>query len=1238
VGTDDGLNIYHPSNGHFTIYRNTISNRLSLANNAIKAIVQISDGKFWIGQKGGLCKFDSSTQNFSCLPQQYLDLLCNDYANNIFEDSRHNIWIATEFNGILKLLKSNGQIINYNQQLIYHSGLSNLTVKQFTEDRDGNIWIATDCGLIKYIPTIDRFEQLLQRPNIENGLSSNVISAVYLDKENRIWVGTKFGGINVHDPNRFKFKHYKNQPFNTNSIVNNNVQQFAETKNGDLWIATDGGGLSYLDRKNNRFTHYQHQPGNPNSVSTNKVLTLCTDENDGLWIGTWEGGLDYFDKKKNKFTHYTYDRNNKNSISSNCIFNIYRDQNNNIWVGTWNKALNLYNRQSNNFTRYMHFQDEDAFHPQIIQTIADKIGNLWIATEVEGLRKFNINTGKITTYTENKSVPNSISSKGVLSMLIDSKNRFWVGTKNGLDLFDTVKKSFKNFAVNQGLPNNYIYGILEDSKHFLWLSTNNGICRFDPETHQSIVFTLKDGLQSVQFNRWSFFKLSSGEMAFGGINGFNLFDPNQFKENKNLPRLYITELQISNQTILPKKGSILEQDISFTKELHLSYNQNSLTIGFVALTFTQPEKCEYACMLEGFDKQWNNIGKQRVANYTNLNPGTYIFRVKASNNNGIWSENKASLKIIIKPPFWKTFPAYAFYLIMLFGALYLYRRHTIIAINLKNDLLIKQIEFEKIEQVNQIKLNFFTHISHELRTPLTLIIGPLENTIKNGVFNKAQLETMLRNSKRLFQLINQLLDFRKIETHSMEVSASEINLENFISEIIYAFEPYTNLHQQAVTFMPFSQPVIIWADADMLEKILFNLLSNAIKFTSDGGDIQIKIEKHGASENFMNGYAEIHVSDNGIGISEQNKEAIFNSFFQEMNPSEHHKIGSGIGLALVKELIELHHGKIWVESHKNQGSCFIIQLPIGKDHFKKDQLLHNHESNRINQHLLQKQIEENLELQNTNNSIDKPKKFLKNLPTILIVEDNIEMQAFVADLLDSQYNILLANNGKQGFELCTENIPDIVISDIIMPEMDGLTLCNSLKNDIRTSHIPIILLTAKSSDDDKLTGFKAGADAYLPKPFNAGDLEMRLQNILFHKAKLREYFNREVLVNSNVETPVSQDSEFIKQLIDCVHRNLADPEFNILKFAADLSIGRNVLFKKTKELSGLTPNDFIMLMRLNKAAVLLINNTGNISEIAYSVGFTDPFYFSRCFKKQYGQTPTEYKKVNGKENEICIEE
>ena len=885
----------------------------------------------------------------------------------------------------------------------------------------------------------------------------------------------------------------------------------------------------------------------------------------------------------------------------------------------------------------MHTKNEDEFNPQVIQTIADQVGNLWIATEVEGLKKFNIKTQKVTTYAENKTIPNSISSNGVLSILIDSKDRFWVGTKNGLDLFDTVKNSFKNFTVNQGLPNNYIYGILEDSKHFLWLSTNNGICRFDPETHQSIAFTLKDGLQSVQFNRWSFYKLSNGEMAFGGINGFNLFNPDQFKENKTLPRLYITELQISNQAILPKKGSILEQDISFTKELQLSYNQNSLTFGFIALTFTQPEKCQYTCMLEGFDKQWNTIGTRRAATYTNLSPGTYIFRVKASNNNGVWSEKEASLKIIIKPPFWKTYPAYVFYLIILIGALYMFRKHTIIAINLKNELLIKRIEFEKIKQVNQIKLNFFTHISHELRTPLTLIIGPLENTIKNGVFNKFQLETMLRNSKRLLQLINQLLDFRKIETCSMEVSVSEINLESLISEVIYAFEPYADLHKQTISLSCPNHSIAIWADVEMLEKIFFNLLSNAIKFTPDGGTIQVKIENYGSSENFMNGYAEIRVSDNGIGISEQNKEAIFNSFFQEMNSFEHHTTGSGIGLALVKELVGMHHGKIWVESQKNHGSCFIVQLGIGKDHFSKEQLHHSQDSNKINQHL-QKQIAEDFELQNTNVSIDETKKHLKNLPTILIIEDNIDMQLFVAGLLEHKYNIILANNGKKGFDLCTEKIPDIVISDIIMPEMDGLVLCHALKSDIRTSHIPIIMLTAKSSDEDKLTGLKAGADAYLLKPFNAQDLEMRLQNILFHRAKLREYFNREVLVKSNMETPISRDSEFIKQLIDCVNRNLADPEFNILKFASELSIGRNVLFKKTKELSGLTPNDFILLMRLNKAAVLLINNTGNISEIAYSVGFTDPFYFSRCFKKQYGQTPSEYKKVLGKEKEICIEE
>ncbi|HEY8937827.1 MAG TPA: response regulator, partial [Cyclobacteriaceae bacterium] len=832
-------------------------------------------------------------------------------------------------------------------------------------------------------------------------------------------------------------------------------------------------------------------------------------------------------------------------------------------------------------------------------------------------------TWQLKQFKHNESDNTTLVNDFINSIYEDHAGSMWIGTEGGLVLFDRRTEKFSLSIPEDGLTNNVIVSMLEDDDGKLWLAHWNGLSVFDPTGKRNIVnYNQHDRIQGGFYYNNVCFKNDDGLLFFGGSNGFNIIDSKTIDQNPILPKIVVEDFQIFNRTVPfgePFNGRvILDKAFDEMEKIVLKYYENSISFEFSALDFAAPEKIRYAYKLEGFDANWNYTNSsRRYANYTNLKQGDYRLLVKATNTEGIWNEKITRVGIEILPPWWKTIWAGIAYFIIFVIALYVFRRLVLMRVNFMHELKVERMQRDNLEKLNKAKLQFFTNVSHEFRTPLTLILGPAQNLLDSFEGGKAvrdQILSINNNAQRLLRLVNQLLDFRKTESGNMKLEVAEGNMVKFIKEIKLSFDPLAE--QMKIDFSISSSSNIIkaWFDRDQFEKIMFNLLSNAFKNTPGGGNISIRINENKESLTII-------VEDNGKGIKVEHFESIFQSFFSY--DEEHHHTGTGIGLALTKSLIEMHHGEIRVESEEHVYTRFILTMPLGNKHFDQSELIHEIKDIELAENYQMLASERAF---NGSSDISTNHDGIEVLPKVLIVEDNAEVRAYIKSIFYGKYKILEAEEGKEGLNVVLEEIPDLVISDVMMPIMDGITLCKEIKSNMKTSHIPVILLTARTSLIFKVEGLEMGADDYVTKPFNPKVLELKVRNIMRTHEVMRNLFrdNKLLTIEPKRVTLNSSDERFVQQALESIEKNMSNAEYSVEDLGVDVGMSRMQLYRKLKALTGQSANEFIRTIRLKRAAQLLEQNQLTIAEVTYEVGFVDLQYFRECFKKLFSLTPSEY--------------
>lgn len=1269
IGTEDGLNKLVPGESQeappkFIHYNNDPENPSTLSHSVIRSIYQGRSGALWIGTEGGLNKLVPNENKES--PPTFVhykndpdnpNSLSHNVIRAIYEDGSGALWIGTE-GGLNRFDREQQTFTHYKHHPDHPHSLSHDAIRSVYEDQSGVLWIGTwGGGLNALDPRLNQgkkqpFTHYKNDPDTPNSLSHNRVRSIYQDRSGVLWIGTE-DGLNKFDRKKAKFIHYKHDPDNPNSLNNDVVWSIFEDRSGILWIGTWGGGLNRFDREQNTFTHYEHNPNNRHSLSDNVVWSIYEDRSGGLWIGT-KGGLNKVIQNETKgshpeFIHYTNNPHNPNSLSSNNVRSIREDQSGTLWVGTHGDGLNklVPSKNAGSPPTFIHYKanpdNPNSLSNNNVWSIhEDQSGSLWIGTWGGGLNKLipNENAGDSPVFRHYTSDPDnrkSLSNNRVLSIYEDHTGVLWIGTAFGLNKLVPSENAgspptFIHYTEQNGLPNDVIYGILEDNQGNLWLSTNKGLSKFNPQSGTFKNYDTRDGLQSDEFNVGAYHKSRNGEMFFGGVNGFNAFYPDQVEDNPHVPPIVITAVK--------RFDEIVKRDISATDEINLSYKDKYLTLEFVALHYTIPEKNQYAYRMEGFDEDWIYAGTRRVASYTNLDPGNYVFKVRGSNNDGVWNEDGVSMRITITPPPWQTWWAYMLYAIFVVGALYGIRRYELNRIRLKNQLKLEHMEAEKLKELDHLKSRFFANISHEFRTPLTLILGPIEHAISkiSNKATKSQLRTAFHNAHRLLRLINQLLDLSKLEAGGSELKARCRNLIPFLKGVVFTFESLANKKQITLDFTTDYPHLNVYFDAEKLEEVFYNLLSNAIKFTPDGGTVSVTVDNapippRGGTWGGVSGFIQITVSDTGIGIPADRLPHIFDRFYQatEMEKAtgtlqdRAYQTGTGIGLALARELVELHYGDIAVNSEEGKGTQFIVTLPLGKDHLKEGEIADEFEKSHLEgeKSVLPPTVEAHpaSEARIPITSTDS----IEDREILLIVEDNPDVRAYIRQHLETNYTIIEAADGADGFEKAADAIPDVMISDIMMPEMDGYELCHALKNDQRTSHIPVILLTAKAGEQNKLHGLKTGADDYLTKPFSSRELSLRVKNLIEQRRKLRERYSREVILKPAEIAITSMDEQFLNRVKEVVEEYLGDEDFTVEELGHEVGMSRVQLHRKLRALTNQSASQFILSMRLQRAVDLMKRDAGTLAEIAYSVGFNTPNYFAKCFRKQFGCAPSEYR-------------
>jgi len=1340
-GTNDGLNKY--DGYEFSVYTPEPNGNQKISSNLIYAITSDNLGNLWVGTTGaGLNKFDPRTEKFSSFKHDPRDpkSIPNDQIVSLYTDSRGWIWMATRTGITVFDPELDSPVFeNFGSPLV--SG--NLAVSLFREDKKGNVYIATNSGILKVVDVdliqdihfeplsfpistgvirgmaFDHYDNLIftstagiiyvndmnNYSQIVNLGSFNQVNDVVVDKNNEIWVGSYEGIIHFERSSRTQSPYldqvYEHSIENKNSLNKNLVISLFQDSNGVIWAGINGGGVNKFDPDRKPFRHVSKLK--KSDGGNEKIRAVLEDSYGGLWIGTEGDGLFYRASKEKEFrrinsasstfslAEVTKDQRRwiyvgaegtptlqKIEITGNVVtepeelwdsnasvFAILQDDRGQLWIGTYNNGLSRFsiNKDYEIFDEktFRHdINDENSLSNDIIRKLVqDNKGNIWIGTG-EGLSMIPSDQVladqiQFRTFKNEPDNENSISYNYILDIIESKTAEIWVGTFGG-GLNKVVRRQddtyvFESFDQENGLPNGTVKSILEDQKGHVWVSTNKGLSVLNPRSESFKNYSTKDGLQSNEFLEVAAARLKNGDFLFGGVNGYNVFDPQEIHTSTLAPEIVFTELKVLNKKVLPGEETngrvITESAIGYGEELELKYDENYFSLSFAALDYTSSDQIMYSYILEGFDEKWTETSsKNRHATYTNLPAGSYVLKVRSTNSDGVWNNDSLDLKISIKPPFWLTWYAYVFYALAAFVLLWFLRQYELIGIKEKHRLMVDDLERQKRDEIQDLKLNFFTNISHELRTPLTLIIAPLENLMKSGKsmsFESVsqQYHLIFKNAKYLLRLVDQLLDFRKLDQGKLDL---EVRLGDIVRFVKEATEPFQFLaSKQEIDFKITSEAAKAYFlfDPEVVEKVLYNLLSNAFKFTPNGGFINVHISEvemaiASSKNEGLSHYMKIEIRDSGIGISSKLVKRIFERFYK-VEGDKFTKDGAGIGLSFTKSLVNRHYGEIEVESKKGEGSVFIVKLPMKKSTYRKSEIVSGkiRAAQFTTDPLEYFSPERPAVLPVINEGTTSEVAEQRGLPLLLFVDDNSDIRKFIRSGFEDDFRIIDAENGVKGLELAKSSKPDIIISDIMMPEMDGIELCNLLKEDVETSHIPIVLLTAKTNIESEIEGLETGADSYVKKPFKLEVLRQQIVNIHKQREKLKSRFRQQIILEPSEITVTSADEEFLKRAMGLIEDHMSDAEFNVEALVKEMFISRSKLYLKIKALTGQSTSEFIRTIRLKRAVQLLEKSDYTIKEIMFMTGFNTASYFSKCFKKQYGIVPSEY--MNSKQAATTVE-
>jgi len=1187
---------------------------------------QDRDNSVWIGLNTGLGRIDILKKKVLPLPEALKtdQTLMKSKILIIRSDKRGNLWFGTEKSGIFRYDRSKNTCTNYRHSGSGVSGLRSDGIKDIFIHEDETVWIATREGLSIFNPYTEKFANYVHDKSDPNSLSYNLIWNFMRDKAGNIWIGTFAGGIDIYYPGNSNFTNIGERMGSERLGLNNPVvTSMLEEEDGGLWVGTNGGGLNYLDRKAGISRYYEVRD-NRLKKSNNIVRALAKDNRGNLWVGTFDG-LYRFDKSSVRFDYIKLA-----DAKDSRVISLLEDPDG-VWVATVTGGIQFLGYNGETKIYQADPGRKEALKDNNITVLRrDAQNNILVGTE-NGLNYLDTKTNSFTGYRNSKSA-GSLSNNSILSVFQDSKQRIWIGTEGGLNYFDTAKKRFHRFKLDAGVSNDVVLAIIEDKRGHLWLNTNKGIVELIIKTPgspsnksivQTVNYTVTSGLSSTHF-LGAAIRSMEGELLFGGMSGITRFFPDKIVKNDYKPNVVLTEFMIENRPVrFGVEGSPLKQSITGTTGITLKHNQNYISFRYAGLNFINPENNQYAYKFKGISghQDWSYVGNQRVASFTNLEPGEYIFMVKASNNDGVWNNRPTEIKITVLPPLWKTWWAYLIYFLLSASILFVILRFLRNRALLKRDLYLEHVQNERQQELYQMKLNFFTNISHEIRTPLTLIIGPLERLLQDGRHEgiHKQLNVVKNNADRLMKLITELLDFRKAEEGHMKIRCSPQNLVPFCQRIFDSFLDLAQEKNIRYLFHAEVHELELYFDEAQMEKVIMNLLSNAFKFSNDNGEISLSISTRPNQTEWV----DIRVTDNGKGIPEDFHEKLFESFFQ-VDDRGRQNIGSGIGLALSKSIIEKHKGTISVQSHENGAglTIFTISLRRGRLHLEDSEILTNTPAiMKATPQLPDKTVKANLPEQPVSEAATKPY-------TILLAEDNEEVRDLIADCLKDDYNIVEFSNGADALKYMEQEIPDLIVSDIMMPEMDGLQLCRAVKSADSTSHIPVVLLTARASVNHQVDGLNIGANAYIPKPFNPQILALNIRNLLAAQEVMRQKFSQQLILETSVIEVESPEHKFLNKLMEAIEANMDDSDFGVDKLVTEMNMSRTVLYKKVQSLTGFSIADLVKNMRLKKAATLFTQTSLNVSEVAYQVGFNDRKHFSREFRKFHQLSPSEYiKKV-----------
>lgn len=1208
AGTNKGL-FYLKDNKNIIFEKLNVNETTSALNGKIRSLFFEDEGILWVGTNGGLVKL-MFNPNGSISSTNYkndstnANSISSNVITSISSDKYHNLWIATQNQGINLMDRTRGTFIRFKKESPKLS-LPNNFVRVIKPDKQGNIWVGTQEGLARINWQTQTISSFTNYVSDKHSLSQNSVHSIFIDKNDQVWVGTFFGGINLISPYNTEFQVWQNNE-SKKGLSNNIVSSIASGNDGNLWIGTEGGGLNYYNKKTGEFIQYKQ--GN-NSVGSNLIKTIFKDKDGHIWVGTHAGGLNLFEN--GQFRKYTYASESAGFLSSE-ISTIAEDVAGNLWLGIQGgiQDLKIYRRAGTTLTDISNYYNLSLIKGRNIKKIfPDSKHNIWIATST-GL--YIIKNGSKNIASVNFTANNTSSDKlHIICIQEDSKGNIWLGIENGLlTRFNPTTGKPDSFRFAPTDRGNTIYGILEDANGMLWLSTDLGIIRLNSASGNFQRYTTTDGLPSNTFNYNAYFKANDEMFYFGGYNGVVGFNPLSFFSNNQKATIVFTGLKILDHPDITA--------INPSRALELYHGQNVFTLQFALLNYINPEKNKYAYFLKGFDKHWIET-ENPVATYMNLSPGKYTLMIKGANNDGVWSQ-PAQLSIVIHPPIWRTWWAYTLYFILFATFLFVIIRYFYL-----------QALIKKEEVLHQNKLDFFTNVTHEIRTHLTLIMSPVDKMIQDRAkdhYLQKQFQNIKKSAGNLLRLSEELMDFRKVETQNIKLQIGQYDIVDFVKEVYEQFTELSLHRDMHISFTHDFQSQILYFDKEQLEKVFFNLISNAFKFTPDGGKIGVNITEETP-------YIKVVVSDNGLGISPEYKDKLFNNFFQ-INDAQSQNKGYGIGLALSSKIAALHGARIEVDSSVSETTptervtTFAVFLQKGFDHFDQS----------ISIPQPQVTVEDSIEkIEKKWDELGKESTLLENYIkekklSVLVVDDNQDIGNTIHEILSDKYKVELKENVAEGWQFASEQIPDLIISDVMMPDEDGFSFCNRIKNDIRTCHIPVILLTAKSAQQDHIFGLGTGADLYLTKPFNRRILELNVRNLLATRERIKDNINHIIedgrllttpevnIQNAGITDPL--DSEFLKNILHIIEAHLDDPEFNVTVLAQKAAMSVPVLYKKLKAVANMSVNDFIKSIKLQKAAEMLQQNTMAVYEVCFAVGFTDRKHFSNEFKKKYGLAPKQY--------------